>query len=306
MMNNIVFRPYTPDDAQPLFLVFLKAVNDLLIRDGLPAMADISNPDEIAQKWANNRSMFEHMAATSDFYTVAEQDGVPVGYAHSFVRNGVRQLTQFFVSPDAQNGGVGRELLSKTFPADGADNRIVIATTDRRAVARYLKSGVYPRFPMCYFLQPEPQIRPLETDLVIEPMTNTPEIMAAVNQIDQMVIGYQRAIDHLWYLQEKDRTGYTFKRGDQIVGYGYVGEYDGPIALLDSNDFPAILAFVEAEAAKNHRTFDIPVPLINRAAVDCLISRGLRAELEFTCYFMTAKPLGQYDHYVFTSPTFFT
>lgn len=306
MMNNTVFRPYVPDDAQPLFLVFLQAVNDLLMRDGLPLMADTSNPDEVASKWANNRSIFEHMVVTSDQYWVAERDGVPVGYAHAFMRDGVRQLTQFFVTPGSQNSGIGRELLARAFPVDSADNRVVIATSDQRALVRYLKSGVYPRFPMCYFLQPEPKIHPIETDLVIEPMTDTPETMAAVNSIDQLVIGYRRPIDHSWYLQDVDRGGYIFRRDSQIVGYGYMGEVNGPFALLDSKDFPAVLAFAEGEAAKNHRGFDIPVPLINQSAVDCLLSRGSRVESEFMCYYMTTKPLGQYDHYIFTSPTFFT
>jgi GNAT superfamily N-acetyltransferase len=306
MMNDTVFRPYTPADAQPLFLVFLESVNDLLVRDGLEPMADTKNPDDVATKWANNRSVFEHMIATSDSYWVAERAGILVGYAHAFVRDGVRQLTQFFVSPDAQNSGVGRELLTRAFPPNGVDNRIIIATSDQRALVRYLKSGVYPRFPLCYFLQPEPQIPTLETDLVIEPIDDMPETTAALNYIDRIVIGYQRPVDHEFFLQDNDRKGYTFKRNDQIVGYGYVGGYNGPFAVLDSNDFPAVLAFGEAQAAQNHREFDIPVPLINQAAVDYLLSRGARMEFEFTCYFMSAKPLGSYERYIFTSPTFFT
>ena len=34
-----------------------------------------------------------------------------------------------------------------------------------------------------------------------------------------------------------------------IVGYGYLGEHNGPFASLDANDFPAILAHAETEAA---------------------------------------------------------
>jgi len=136
---------------------------------------------------------------------------------------------------------------------------------------------------MCYFLQSAPKERPIETDLVIEPIVNTPQTMEALNQIDHDVLGYERPADHVWLLQDEGRAGYTFKRADQIVGYGYVGGYNGPFALLDSKDFPVVLAFAEGQAAKHQRGFDIPVQLINEVAVDCLLSRGSRAELEFTC-----------------------
>jgi hypothetical protein len=80
------------------------------------------------------------------------------------MRDGVRQLTEFFVMPAAQSSGVGKSLLEYAFPSDDARRRVIIATTDSRAVARYLKTGVYPRFPIYYF-STDAQKRKVKTDL---------------------------------------------------------------------------------------------------------------------------------------------
>ena len=46
---------------------------------------------------------------------------------------------------------MGRELLTRGFPSEGATHRSIIATVDTRAQVLYIKAGVYPRFPIYYF-----------------------------------------------------------------------------------------------------------------------------------------------------------
>jgi len=79
-----------------------------------------------------------------------------IGFSRSIVRGHVRELTELFVMPCQQSGGVGAELLSRAFPDEGAAYRAIIASSDARAQALYLKSGVYPRFPICYILTSPP------------------------------------------------------------------------------------------------------------------------------------------------------
>ena len=72
----------------------------------------------------------------------------------------------------------------------------------------------------------------VKTDLEIEPMQLNVH-MDAINRIDRKII-------------ERTRDGFVYKRNKEIVGYGYVGSSSGPFAVLDDNDFPAVLSHAEA------------------------------------------------------------
>ncbi len=73
---------------------------------------------------------------------------------------------------------------------------------------------------------------------------------------------------------------------------------------LDANDFPAILAHAETEAAVKGTEFSVEVPMVNRAAVDYLLSRGCKLESFFE-FFMADSVFGKFENYILTSPPFF-
>jgi hypothetical protein len=197
---------------------------------------------------------------------------------------------------------VGRELLARCFPAKGATHRIVVATIDQRATARYLKAGVYARFPIYFFERP-PEAVQLSTDLQIEPLAPTPEALETLGELDRAVLGHRRDVDHAWLLET--RQGYLYRRDAQAVGYGYIGERSGPFALLHEQDFPAVLAHAEREAvAQGYTELGLDVPAINRAAVDHLLARGFQIDAFFTLLLSDA-PLAGFERYVCTTPTFF-
>src|SRR6185295_12550360 len=100
------------------------------------------------------RPLFEHLARSAEEFWIAEEAGDAIGYARSILRDNALELTEFFVLPGRQSAGVGRELLARAFPKDDVAHRSIIATTDARAQGRYLRAGVYPRFPIYYFGAP--------------------------------------------------------------------------------------------------------------------------------------------------------
>lgn len=292
---SVTYRAGTPEDSYAVFYLFEETIADLVRRFGATTP---TSPEALAKMWDERRSLYDHLARTADQYWIAEQVGEIIGFSRAIMRGGMQELTELFVKPGIQSSGVGRELITRALPS-GAAHRTIIATPDFRAQALYLKMGVYPRFPIYYFGR-TPDIVPLETDLGFVPAAESLEALAG---IDQQILGHRRDVDHQWLLGE--RQGYLYTRAGQIVGYGYVGHRNGPFALLNAADFPAVLAHAESEAARQGREhFGVEVPTINQTALAYLVSRGFKLD-SFMAIFMSDAPLGRFENYIVTSPPFF-
>jgi GNAT superfamily N-acetyltransferase len=301
LSTPVTFRPGTIDDSYLVFCLFEETLADLFRRLGSTTRTSWEDPAALTRMWEERRSLYEHLARTADQFWLAEREGQIIGFARSILRDGLCELTEFFVRPGEQSVGVGRELLARGFPIEGTTRRSIIATTDTRAQARYLKAGVYPRFPLYYFRR-APEARPVTTDLTFEPITPSPQNLAVLGMLDKTVLGYQRDEDHNWLLTE--RQGYLYYRDAEPVGYGYIGLRNGPFALLDANDYPVVLAHAENESAEQgYEEFGLEVPMINHIAVDYLLARGFRLDW-FMAMLMSDKPFGKFENYIVTSPPF--
>lgn len=303
---TIDIRLGTHEDLFGAFVVFQLALHGLYQSVGQASPEDKPDAEDLLPFFEYFQMFNEHFTATAEHFWVAEDAGGIVGFSRSMVRDGIRQLSELFVHPDKQTQGVGKRLLEAAFSSDGIHNRVVIGTSDIRALTRYLKSGVKFRFTI-YDWSREPEIVPFETDLSIEPFTSTPENLAILNSIDRISVGYTREVDHIWL--SKNRHGHFYRRNGQVVGYSYVSHRAGPIAMLHNHDFHTALAHVESEMTKYvddvWKNIYMPIPMINTAAVEYVLRRGYQTSplLE---HFMSDKPLGQYENYVFMDPPFIT
>lgn len=296
----ITYRSGTVEDSETAFGIFFQAISDLGRRTGVMPISGGSDPEIIRNLWTRRKSMFEHLARTASEFWIAENAGVAVGYARAIQRGGAQELTEFFVVPTSQSSGVGHELFRRAFPSVGARHRSIISTLDDRAQVRYLKAGLAGRFPIKYFSREAEPVE-VESDLIPERMDPTPLMMEALAEIDRELIGHARPEDHLWLAD--DRHGFVYKRQGRIVGYGYVGETSGPFALLDSDDFPSVLAHAENYADRKWERFGIEVPLINRRAIEHLLRRGYTMD-SFTAIFMSDTDFGNFERYIFFGPPF--
>jgi GNAT superfamily N-acetyltransferase len=258
------------------------------------------DPEVLKSLWERRKPMFEFLARTASQFWVAEDDGKIVAYARSMEQDGLIELTEFFVHPLQQSGGLGRHLLAHAFPQTDSPYRTIIATLDERALARYLKAGVYARFPLKYFYRQAEKVD-VQTDLLIEPMQQTIHL-EAMNHIDRQVVSHSRPIVHEWIATS--REGFVYKRGGEIVGYGYVGSNSGPFTVLDENDFPAVLAHAESLSAEKGGEFGVETPLINKKAIQYFMDRKYQID-SFTALFMSNIPFGKFENYLCFSPEFF-
>jgi GNAT superfamily N-acetyltransferase len=290
------YRRATPQDTPELYKVCELAAADLARRKRYPWDNDPDDP----VLWARRRPLYDHLAATAgESWVAVDAAGQIAGHARSIVRDDVRELTELFVRPGHQSGGVGRALLARAFPP-GARQRFIVATSDTRALASYLKTGLSVRFPI-YEFRGAPQPVPVTSDLDFAPMgAEAPDLVAA---IDQAVLGYRRDTDHVWLATH--RTGFVVRRGQAVVGYGYLGDDNGPFAVLRAEDMSVLLAHAEALAhARGITDIGFEVPLINREAVAHLLGRGYKMQ-EFFAFLMSDGPTAGFENYVVFGPPYF-
>jgi hypothetical protein len=297
---TITYRKGTVDDSYAVFQVFTQSIMDLGTRTNTMAITGGNNPYVLQSLWQRRQPMFEFLARDAAQFWVAENGEGIVGYARSIEHDGVMDLTEFFVLPNQQSGGVGRELLARAFPKSTARYRVIIATLDERALYRYFNAGVYGRFPIKYFYRKAEKVN-VNTDLRAEPM-HLDAYMQDINRIDVQVIGHARGVIHRWI--GTSRAGYIYKRGGEVVGYGYVGDGNGPFAVLDENDLPAVLAHAESLKAERGEEFGVETPLINRKAIGYFTERKYQLD-SFTVLFMSNQPFGAFENYLCFSPIFF-
>ncbi len=294
------YRKATIEDSFAVFQVFLKTITDYGARMNVMAITGGSDPEMLGSLWEKRKDKFEFLAKISSEFWIAESDGEVIGYARTIEHDGLQELTEFFVLPTAQSGGIGAELLARAFPKTGSPYRTIIATLDERATIRYLKAGVYARFPIKYFSRKAEKVD-VSSDLTFEPLRLDLHL-DDLNRIDKQIISHTRPHIHHWLVT--DRDGFICRRDGAIAGYGYTGMYNGPFAVLDDNDFPAVLAHAESIAAEKGEDFGGEVGLVNGKAIQYFLERKYQMDA-FTVLFMSNQPFGKFENYLFSSPVFF-
>jgi GNAT superfamily N-acetyltransferase len=288
------------DDSYAVFQVFSKSILDLGERTNVTTITGGNQPEVLESLWGRRKFLFDYLAESAAHFWVAEQAGKIIGYARSIEHEGLIDLTEFFVLPGQQSMGVGGELLARAFPKTDAPHRVIAATMDERALARYLRAGVYARFPIKYFSRKAEKVT-VETDLTIESL-QVELHLGDLGRIDRQIIGHTRGDVHRWIASTRD--GYVYKRGGDIVGYGYVGESTGPFALLDETDYTAVLAHAESRMAEKGGEFGAETPFINKGAIRYFLERKYQID-SFTVLFMSNEPFGKFENYLCFSPIFF-
>jgi GNAT superfamily N-acetyltransferase len=290
------YRPGSPADTEAAFALFRRSLSDYMTRIGIADGA--GDPAEAWKQW---RGMYAHLEKTAAEFWVAEIRDEMAGFARSTQRDGLLELTEFFVDPRTQATGVGRGLLERTFPVERGPDRSIIATMDATAISLYLRFGVSVQS-LGLFLWKVPERMPVDSDLKFVPAVigrDEEEILA----VEQQVLGHRRSEDIAWLLS--DRPAVLYQRGGRTVGYGFecnaLGQV-GPLAVLDPADMPAALAHVESAAVDlGLEDVGLNVPEVNRAAVDWLLQNRWRI-FPFYTLLMANAPFMKLDRYILCEP----
>jgi GNAT superfamily N-acetyltransferase len=311
--GEIRFRPGTDEDLEATHGLFLDTITDLVWRLGIQDGERIPSEAERVADFRRWRPILEYLTATADQYWVAERGDELLGFARSILRHGVRELTEFFVSPKAQSYGLGRELLSRAMPP-GARRTYIMASLDLRAQALYHRLGVYQICAVYTFSKPRERFiapasaageeLPTNPTIAMDAPTILPmtlEHLPQITQLDEAIHGHQRDNDHKWLMTH--RRGFILFRDNKAVGYGYAGDpYSGPFVMLDPADFPAALAYAEHVAyEQGFADLGVDVPMLNRTAIEFLLNRGYQMSA-FFCFYMCDQMPSHVDKTIITAP----
>jgi GNAT superfamily N-acetyltransferase len=295
-----IIRRGTLADSRQAFDVFLEAIVDLSTRLGAPWEP---RPDEM---WPRMESLLAMLARHAAEWWVAEGvDGQLLGYARSMERGGLFELSEFFVRPAHQSGGLGRELLERAFPAGRGEVRAIIATIDTRAQASYYRSGTAARFPILSLVgQPGARSGAGALDPTLEAVTATPDLIPRLLELERNAIEFDRGDEMRWLVDE--RSGFLYRRAGRPIGYGFLAPRGGigPVGTDDPADLPAILDHLERRAAElgiEEISADLPGP--NEAGIRHLLGRGLKFDT-FVTLLMSSRPFGRFDRFIGFAPPF--
>jgi len=297
--QTVGYRRGTLDDVVPCHELMWLSVTDLGRRQGTPLEGSATD------WWPSSEPLHRQLAQIAAEWWVAEEtdSGRLVGFARSIERDGLLELTEFFVRPDQQSRGVGKALLERAFPAGRGTVRSIVATSDVRAQARYYAAGTVARFPL-FTLAGVPGAMEHIRPAMAEPIDGEHAIEAQ-RAIERTVLGHRRSDDEIRWLLDR-RQGHLYRRADRVIGFSFLGrDGAGPMAALEPSDLPAILLHVEALArTMGLERLELQVPAPNAIAIRHLMGRGYRFD-SWINFLMSDRPFGQFDRFIPFGPPLF-
>jgi GNAT superfamily N-acetyltransferase len=293
------YRRATPLDSRACHDLMWTSVVDLGARHGSPLQGTAD------EWWGSGESLHHLLARLAAEWWVAEEtdSGRLIGFARTLERDGLLELTEFFVLPDVQGKGIGRALLELAFPAGRGAVRSIVATSDVRAQARYYAAGMVARFPI-YTLAARPSDAEPAGDLAAVPIDDA-QTFHDQRAIERQALGHRRSDEELGWLVEH-RRAHLYKRDGEAIGFSFVGSDGvGPVAAKEPSDLPFILLHVEGQAhAMGLERIEIQVPAPNEVAMRHLMGRGYRLD-PWINFLMSDRPFGRFDRLVPFSPPLF-
>ena len=310
MADVPVVRPARPEDLPAAYAVFRRSLYDYLLRIGLLTEAEAKDPP-IESAWMRQAAWIEHFwNSAAENWIAADGAGNVIGWALSIERSGHLELTHFFVEPGANARGIGKDLLTRAFPADRFAHKSIIATQDAAALALYLRRGVsFVTTSVDIAINARPATR--MTNLTMRKADGGPEEVEIIAAIEERVLGLRRERDLSFLLG--NRPAWIAFRNRVPVGYAFgaqpfppgVTDFPpscGPMAALDPADLPEILDHVLASEPEG-APLSLGVPMSNRIALGHLLALGARIDPFYTTVLSSDENM-QLDRYIHTVPMF--
>ena len=306
------FRPVRATELADCAAIWRASINDYIVHLG---------QTEIPLEMAPIVRLYTHLQATDpDRFIVATLPDGPgdrvIGFAAATVREHLWYLSMLFVLPEFQGSGLGRELLGRVAPTDGAMVRAV-ATDSAQPIsnAMYAGEGMVPRMPLFSLtgLPRRPEafgdlpsgVSPIAFDEIVAgpPGGQGHQMLVeAIDAIDRELLGVAHPADHR-FLRTESRHGWLYRGPDGTpIGYGYAGEAGrvGPIAVRDEALLGPVLGHLTAVVVPRG-AFALWVGGAADRAVVTALRAGFRMD-QFPVLLCWDRPFATFSHYLPISP----
>ncbi len=231
----VTFRPMTEADVPAAVTAFDTGFLAMLARHSLPVTGN-SIQDE-----RRRQERTRHFLGTDpEGSWVAEDDGVVVGMAQSFVREDYWMLSQLGMLPRVQGRGLGRELLRLALThGDPNSPGTIQCSRDPKAMALYSSFGfvLHPVVAAWGAIRPGAVERPAGV-VRYEPEQVGEQELGLVTVIDRKVRGSARPVDIVSLLAQPghrlllhDDQGYAVVKDDRVVTLGARNEDSATLVL---------------------------------------------------------------------------
>jgi GNAT superfamily N-acetyltransferase len=219
----------------------------------------------------------EHLLGRARMLTATVADDVVAfGGSVAVGGSGARFLTDLFVDPSRQEGGVGQAILEAAL--DGATASMTCSSSDPRALGLYIRAGMRPWWPLLYVGGDLGDRLVPDTALTVEPadVGTTARWSAAWTGID-------RSRDFAYYAGLPGARGHLVREGGEVAAIGWsrstrddAGRWLEFGAIAPDGDPAAAAATLWTAAADGGRlTAPIPGP---HAVVPRILAAGGRIE----------------------------
>ncbi len=293
-------------DAASVYQAAAEALSDQL-RARNPWSDHTARTDDLKQAI---RALSTLRANDAQSVIVARHGEEIVGMAAVQIQLPHAHIAFFFVHPDAQNRGVGRQLLERirdVIGESGATVTTLASSRDPKAWQRYLRFGLHPGPPQMPFRAVKPIFPitpPVPDGFLIHPFV--PADVDRVAALDRAVRGADRR-DRItqWLAEGSDGIMVTDPHGG-VAGYALVAIHQshgqiGPVVTHSEEQFPFLLDLILHHAGTlpdpRQRPWRIDFSARNRQAIRPLLEAGFSAE-NLVNWFESA-PVGQWDRYIF-------
>ena len=204
---------------------------------------------------------------------IATDDEGDVAFASTIRRGGFWFLSFLFVRPRAQRRGIGRELLDRLMPpADGVTLATMAESFNGAATGLYARYGLIPAAPKYWLIARSDVLRlTVESNLARTSMSE--EDLGAISSLDQVVLGFERADDHRWWM--RSMNGHVYRSGERVVGYAYIDDgWISPALGVDESTLVAV--FADAVRLVQKDEVETAVFGTSRALFEALMHSGFR------------------------------
>lgn len=300
---RIEFRLAGSSDIPRVSKIFATAIDDISRRHGfLDEPTPSSPPNPLYAFWLKKNPRA---------FWVAEDQGRVVGYTFSFLRGPLWYLADLFILPEYQGKGIGGALIEKTLGSWKnrmiANKALITPAFNRASVSLYMRHGMLPRQPVYAASAPKDEVMKSlgrgKIKLEMEEVRDFGAWSSQLAQLHRQAMGFPSGWHNEFFFEVLKAKCLVLRRRGHLEGYSFVRQDGriGPLVVKSASSFtPAFESAMRVAVETEGERISMFFPGTNGAAASESIRYGFK--IEYPLLFLSSRPMGDFENYLFHSP----